>query len=268
MQQNRVVLITGASSGFGRSIASLLTERGFTVFGTSRRLQGSKADGFEMLELNVDSDESVQRCVQNLLQKTGRLDILVNNAGYLLDGAIEETSIQEAKSQFETNFFGTVRMVKAVLPIMRKQGNGQIINMSSLAGTIALPFSGFYSAGKAAILAYSEALRHEVKSFNIKVSTVEPGFFKTNIMNSSKHVSEPIQEYSEMSSRVRSRAIEVTENGADPKLVAETVLRTIENHSPKLHYRVGRESKYVTIKKILPESMFESRVRKFSRLDG
>jgi len=268
MSEPRVVLITGASSGFGRATASLLADRGFRVFGTSRKPRSDKGDGFEMLQLDVNFDESVDACVGALNQRTGRLDILINNAGYVLTGAVEETSIHEVKSQFETNFFGAMRMVKAVLPTMRKQGFGQIINISSVAGLIAEPFAGFYSASKFALEGYTEALRHEVKRFNIKVSLVEPGFFKTNIANASIESAESIDDYSGMRQRARSISREHIQKGLDPEIVADTIRRIIESRSPRLRYKVGKEKWSPLIKGIVPESIFEFGTRRYWKLDG
>jgi len=267
--EQRTVLITGASSGLGLATASLLTGRGFKVLGTSRNPPTDEANDFEMLQLDVNSDESVNACIQALVRKTGRIDVLVNNAGYGLHGAIEETSISEARSQFETNFFGAVRMVKAALPIMRQQGRGQIINVSSVAGLIASPFEAFYCASKHAIEGYTEALRHEVKRFNIKVSMVEPGFFRTNIGSASisSGAAGSTRDYSEMYQRFLSVAKEHIQNGDDPKLVAETVLRIIESDSPRIRYVVGRERWIPRIKRIVPESMFESMARRYWKLD-
>jgi short-subunit dehydrogenase len=268
-----IVLVTGASSGLGRSIASLLCERGFTVFGTSRHANdnsssGEKSNGFGMLPLDVDSDESVRACLGTLLQKSGgRLDVLINNAGYGLAGAIEETSIREAKLQFETNFFGVARMVKEVLPIMRKQTSGRIINVGSLEAVIPAPFTAFYAAAKAALRGYSEVLRQEVRPFGIKVSLVEPGFFRTNILNSSKYASETIEEYGGMRKSVFSKFMELSENGLDPIVAAETILSILESKSPRLSYRVGKESKYATFKRILPERWFEAGAMKFWGLE-
>ena len=184
MSEKQVVLITGISSGIGQATARLLAERDFSIFGTARNLSGVEAiPGVEVLPLDVRSDESVNTCVDTALKRAGRLDILVNNAGYGLSGAVEEVAVEEAKAQFETNFFGVVRMVKRVLPIMRRQGSGQIINISSGLGLVALPFIGFYSSSKFALEGYTEALRHEVKPFKIKVSLVEPGFVHTQFRN-------------------------------------------------------------------------------------
>src|SRR2546427_5165882 len=156
MSHRKVVLVTGASSGFGKAIAGLLAKRDLEVFGTSRHPSANGSmPGVSMGPLDVRMDESVRACVDTILDRTGHLDILVNNAGYVQGGAIEEVTLEQAKAQFETNFFGAVRMVKAVLPTMRKQGSGGIINISSVAGLIAAPFLGFYNASKFALEGYT-----------------------------------------------------------------------------------------------------------------
>ena len=269
MAENRVVLITGASSGFGRETARLLLDRGFKVYGTSRNPSAKPQEsGVGMLALDVDSDNSVRSGVKELLDETGRLDVLVNNAGYVLTGGAEETSIEEAKAQFETDFFGQVRMAKAVLPTMRKQGVGRIVNISSLAAVLPVPFEGYYAAAKAALLAWSEALRHEVKTFGIKVSVIEPGFFKTNLGHMRRVAKYTIRDYDELRQRATGTLDRDFENGADPKIVGETVLRIIENKNPKLEYAVGREKRYKTLKHLLPQSIIENGVRRHWKLDG
>jgi NAD(P)-dependent dehydrogenase (short-subunit alcohol dehydrogenase family) len=172
MSEKRTVLITGVSSGIGQATAGLLARGGYTVFGASRNPAiAEPIPGVEMLPLDVCSDESVRACIDTLFARVAHLDVLVNNAGYALRGALEEVTLQEAKAQFETNLFGIVRMTKGVLPTMRKQGHGQIINISSAVGLAALPFVGFYSASKFALEGYTEALRHEVKPFNIQLTS-------------------------------------------------------------------------------------------------
>jgi short-subunit dehydrogenase len=260
-------LITGASSGFGKLSASLLAKRGFGVFGTSRKALEEKQDGVEMLRLDITSDESVRRCVLNLLQKAGRIDVLVNNAGQVLTGGLEETSIEEAKAHFDSNFFGAIRMVNAVLPEMRKRRSGQIINVASLAGTFPVPFEGYYGAAKAALMAYSDVLRQEVKNLGIRVSVVEPGFFKTNIINSRTRAANSISDYDETRKRAQSALEDSVGYGADPQEVAETICKIIESSSPRLHYAVGKEKRYVFLKRILPESIMESQARKHWQLD-
>src|SRR5260370_12212230 len=156
MPESRVFLITGASSGFGRETSRLLLGRGLKVSGTSRNPSAKPQEsGVGMMTVDVGSDSSVEKCVKELLDEAGRLDVLVNNAGYVLTGGAEETSIAEAKAQFETDFFGPVRMAKAVLPIMRKQGTGQIINLSSLAAVLPVPFQGYFAAANTPLLSCS-----------------------------------------------------------------------------------------------------------------
>jgi len=245
----------------------LLAKRGFRVFGTSRKPSGEKQDGVEMLQLDITSDESVRTCVSNLLREAGRIDVLVNNAGQVLTGGLEETSIEEAKAHFDSNFFGAVRMVNAVLPEMRKRRSGQIINVASVAGTFPVPFEGYYGTAKAALIAYSEVLRQELKSFGVRVSVVEPGFFKTNLINSRIRAANSISDYDEVRMRAQSALEESFRNGGDPKEVADTILKIIESPSPRLHYVVGKEKAYVFLKRILPTSIMESQTRKHWRLD-
>ena len=268
MIEERVVLVTGASSGLGQATASLLGTRGFRVYGTSRKPRSDKADGYEMLQLDVTSDESVNACVETLMKRAGRLDVLVNNAGYGLFGAVEETSIQEAKAQLETNFFGVVRMVRAALPIMRQQKDGLIINVSSFAGFFGNPFQAFYSASKFALEGYTEALRHEVKRLNIRVSIVEPGWFKTNIGNTSPVCAESFDCYREARQRVGQLYNEHLENGSDPRKVAETILRIVESKSPRLRYAVGEGKWRIPLKHLLPESVVENSARGIYGIDG
>ncbi|NTW58470.1 MAG: SDR family NAD(P)-dependent oxidoreductase [Nitrospirae bacterium] len=266
--KQKVVLITGASSGFGRETATLLAKSGYRVFGTSRNPERNRAWGYEMIPLDVRSDNSVRACVQGLMERTGRLDVLVSNAGYELAGAVEETSIDEARDQFETNFFGTVRLVKTALPMMRKQGGGRIVLVSSLAGLIAIPFHGFYSASKYALEGYAEALRHEVKGFNISVSLVEPGFFRTNLASSARSSADVIDVYSGMRGRARRMFEEFVQAGDDPGIVATVILSIIESRSPRLRYRVGKDAKRLPrIKAIVPQDAFEAGVRRNFHLD-
>jgi len=268
MVSDRVVLITGASSGFGKLTGSLLTQRSFRVFGTSRRDSAESQDGIEMVRLDIASDQSVKECVSAVLQKADRIDVLVNNAGQALTGGLEETSVEEAKAYFDSNFFGAVRMVNAVLPDMRKRRNGQIINVASLAGTFPVPFEGYYGAAKAALMTYTEVLRQEVKSLGVKVSVIEPGFFRTNLGNARITAANPIPDYDEMRERAHAGLGKSFVKGADPAEVAETIVKIIESPSPALHYVVGKEKSYLLLKRILPTSAMESLIRRHWRLDG
>ena len=267
----KVVLITGASSGFGLATATLLQEKGYSVFGTSRnpsKTKGSSAK-FEMLALDVNSDDSVNACVKSLFEKSGgKIDVLVNNAGFGLAGGIEETKLEEAKLQLETNFWGYVRMVKAVLPTMRKQRSGKIINIGSFAGFLPVPFNGYYTASKFALEGLSEALRQELKSLGVSVSIIEPSFFKTNILNAIKETTNKIQDYDGMRERVYAAMRKRVEEGENPILVAKLVMKIIETEKPKLHYPVGKGKYILTLRKILPQSMFENQLRKNLNVDG
>jgi short-subunit dehydrogenase len=258
--QQKIVLATGASSGFGRAIATLLTEAGLTVFGTSRNPDPSITNNFELLPLDVCSDDSVNTCIQTILQRTNRLDVLINNAGYATYGAIEETCLSEAKSQFETNFFGVVRLIQTVLPIMRQQGSGRIINISSLSGLNPVPFHGFYSASKHALEAYSEALHHEVKSHSIQVSLVEPQAFNTNIqMQSPQHL---MSIYDADRQKVVDNIEASIRTGQSPTIVAHLVLRILRSPSPRLRYRAGTLAKaFHLARRFLPEPVYEQILR-------
>jgi len=266
-RDKRVAVVTGASSGFGKATASLLAARGFRVFGTSRTPRADRDDGFEMLQLEVDSDASVDRCVSDVQRRAGAVDVLVNNAGQVLTGSIEETSTEEAKAHFETNFFGAVRMTRAVLPSMRQRGRGWIVNIGSIAGVIPVPFEGFYAAGKAALLAYSRALRLEVARFHIHVSVVEPGFFKTNIDNARKTAANLLDAYAGARERAVGRLQEHIEDGADPRIVAQTIVGIVESPSPRLRYPVGKERRYLLLEKLTPARSFEAGLRRHWKLD-
>jgi len=261
-------LITGASSGLGKSTAELLSAKGMRVFGTSRKTKGERVDGYDLLPLDVDSDSSVDRCVKSVMEKTGRLDVLVNNAGRITLGAVEETTMAEAKSVFETNFFGAVRMVNAVLPIMKKQKEGLIINIASIAVILAVPTRAFYSASKAALGSYSDVLRYEVRRFGIHVCAVYPGFFNTGAENRTLLPSVPLDEYNQMRSNVIAVRANELQNGSDPKLLAETILRIIRTKSPKASYMVGKGRMNRVLKSILPRSVFESQVERHLKLNG
>src|SRR5215510_10566673 len=220
MSNQKVVLVTGASSGVGQYTARLLSQKGYKVFGTSRNPASAEAiPAVQMLALDVRSDASVAACVTAVVNQAGRVDVLVNNAAYELAGALEETSLEEAKAQFETNFFGVVRMVTAVLPSMRRQKQGQIINVSSLSGVTSIPFMGIYSASKFAVEGYTEALRMEVKPFNIHVSLTEAGFLKTPMMDKRQTPAALVNEYNPWRQRAFTAIRDKEEKGPGPQLV-------------------------------------------------
>jgi NAD(P)-dependent dehydrogenase (short-subunit alcohol dehydrogenase family) len=269
MSDQKVVLVTGASSGVGQSTARLLSLKGYKVFGTSRNPTGAEhMPTVEMLVLDVRSDTSVAACVKTITRQVGRLDVLVNNAGYELAGALEELSLDEAKAQFETNFFGVVRMIKAVLPLMRQQNGGQIVNISSLSGLSPIPFMGIYSASKFALEGYTEALRLEVRPFHIQVSQIEAGFLKTPMMDRRQVAAKQIAEYDLWRQRALKAIRHYEEKGPGAELVAETVLKIIVSSSPHLRYVIGQQAKSATLlRQLLPEPIFEPVVRSFFSLD-
>lgn len=269
MAEPRVVLVTGASSGIGQATARLLAREGFRVFGTSRKPSAEKADGVEMVALDVTSDESAKACVENVLKRGVRLDALVNNAGYELAGAIEETTIDEARAQFETNFFGTLRMVRVVLPHMRQRGSGHIVNMGSLAGIIPVPFLGLYSATKFALEGYTEVLRHEVRPFGVRVSLVEPSFMKTGLQGARRWASEKVPDYAPSKERAIARVTLYEERDPHPESVAATVLRILRSPNPRLRHPVGKNAGAIALgRRLMAESLFERGTRRFFRLDA
>ena len=269
MSDQRVVLITGASSGVGQSTARLLAQRNYKVFGTSRHAAIAEAiPGVEMLPLDVRADDSVWACVDAVSSRGGRIDVLINNAGYELAGAVEELTSEDTRAQFETNFFGVVRMITAVLPAMRRQKRGHIINVSSLAGVSSIPFLGIYSASKFALEGYTEALRHEVKPFNIQVSLTEAGFLNTPMMNNRQVGGNRIDEYDPWRQRALTAIRASEEQGPGPELVAETLLEIISSNTPRLRYPIGHQARSVgRLRRFLPAGMYEQGVRRTFSLD-
>jgi NAD(P)-dependent dehydrogenase (short-subunit alcohol dehydrogenase family) len=269
MSDQRVVLITGASSGVGQSTARLLSRENYKVFGTSRNPAGAEAiPAVEMLPLDVCADDSVRACVEAVSSRAGHIDVLINNAGYELAGAVEELTAEEARAQFETNFFGVVRMIAAVLPVMRRQRRGHIINVSSLAGISSIPFLGLYSASKFALEGYTEALRHEVRPFDIRVSLAEAGFLKTPMMNNRQIAANPIAEYDPWRQRALDAIRAHEETAPGPELVATTLLDIMSSRTPRLRYLIGRQAKSVArLRRFLPAGLFEQGVRRTFSLD-
>ncbi len=258
MASNQVALVTGASSGIGRATAELLAANGFTVFGTSRSLK-ERAGAITWLALDVRSDVSVEAAVQAVLERTGRIDVLVNSAGYMQGGAIEESSTAEAQAQLDTNLFGVLRMIQAVLPTMRRQGSGHIINISSILGHIAPPYGGLYSASKFALEGLTESLSEEVRPFGVKVSLIEPGFVKTAIDN--QPPGNPLAVYAQGRQAAQRFFTTGTQQGMEPGEVAQVILRAITS-KPRLRYPVGQQAKsLLLLKRLLPAATFERALR-------
>ncbi len=272
--EETVVLITGASSGIGKACAEHLARRGYRVFGTSRRAPFPPAPTAPgqpiMLQMDVTQDESVRRAVDFIVRETGRLDVVVNNAGFGVAGAVEDTSIDEAKSQLETNFFGVLRVCRAALPVMRAQGEGLIVNISSLGGVIALPFQALYSASKFAVEGLTEALRLEVRPFGIRVTMIEPGDMRTGFTDQRVRVAAwgPTSAYAPYAERVL-QVVETDErHGGAPERVAVLLERILRSPNPAPRYRVGPAFQRLAarLKGILPGRLFEWALAKYYRI--
>ena len=256
------VLVTGASSGLGRATAQMFAAEGFRVFGTSRRSRPDEP-GVEMLELDVRSDASVQRCVAQVLARTGRIDALVNNAGVMHLGVAEETTMEAAHEVLETNFFGVARMVNAVLPGMRERRRGRIINVGSAAAWIGEPGEAFYSASKHALAGYSEALRHEVRSLGIRVSLVEAGAFKTSVLDAASSSHATIADYNVLRAAASRTLHESLRAGGDPRKVAQVIVKVARDRSPRLRYGVGAEAHWLPYVRVLvPQRVLDRLLRR------
>jgi NAD(P)-dependent dehydrogenase (short-subunit alcohol dehydrogenase family) len=257
----QVVLIAGASTGIGKVCAEYLAQKGMTVYGASRSLKAGSEAGFHALHLDVTDDNSVRQCIQQIQHEQGRLDVVVNCAGYGIAGAVEETSPQEAIAQFDTNFFGAHRVCRAVLPIMRKQKSGVIINISSLAGLMAVPFQSFYSASKFAMEGMTEALRMEVRPLGIRVVLIEPGDFKTDFPanRTSSADSQKSDVYRDALERSVGVMREEEKLGKVPLPVARLIERIIASPSPRLRYTIGPFGERIgpKLKAILPYRLYE-----------
>lgn len=270
MAHTSVILITGASTGIGLATAKLLAAHRYHVFGTSRQPEKHAITEFALLPLDVREDASVAACVDAVMLQTGRIDVLVNNAGVSLSGAVEEASIEDAKRLFETNFFGVLRMVNAVLPIMRRQRSGHIINISSLAGIMGVPYIGLYSASKHALEGYSEALRYEVKSFGIRVALVEPGDTRTDIAINTPTPEHRISDYDGRREQVNAMHTANVANGTAADSIAQAIARVIDNPRPGLRYPItkGLEIFVPLARRLLPYFLTEPNIRDHYKLDG
>ncbi|WP_299110999.1 SDR family oxidoreductase [uncultured Winogradskyella sp.] len=257
---SKVVLITGGSSGIGKSVGEFLQTKGFKVYGTSRNPDNYPNSKFPIVALDVTKPDTISKCVFDVLAQESKIDILLNNAGAGITGPIEEIPDEEIKRNFETNFFGPINVIKAVLPSMRKQNSGLIINVTSIAGYMGLPYRGVYSASKGALELITEAFRMELKAFNINMTNVAPGDFATNIAAGRYHA--PALEnspYKETYGKTLSMMDEHVDSGSDPKQMAEAIYKIIESKNPKIHYKVGAflQKFSIVLKRILPDAVYE-----------
>jgi len=255
----KVILITGVSSGFGRKTAEVLAERGHIVYGTVRKQMEIK-ENINLLNMDLTDHLSVHHAVKEVLQKEGRIDVLINNAGMHTGGSIETTPIEHAKLQMDTNVTGLILMLREVLPAMRKQHSGTIINFSSIGGLMGLPFQGFYSASKFAIEGISEALRMELRQFNIKVVVINPGDFHTNnTLNRRNFLANSTNDpYAGQFSKTLA-IIEKDETGGwSPEVLAQKLAKIIEKENPCQRYVIAslEQKLAVVLKRILPGNWF------------
>jgi short-subunit dehydrogenase len=263
MLKKKVILITGATSGIGLTCANYLSSLGHKVYGTGRN-PSLKNYKFNMIKMDVTDDKSVQSALDGLIEQEGQLDVLINNAGIGIAGSIEDTSIKEAKQQFETNFFGNVRLTQKVLPFMRKKNSGHIINISSIGGVISLPFQGFYCASKFAIEGLTESLKYEVKKYGIKVCLIQPGDFKTGFTQN-RILSEKSKDsiYKDQMNVSLSIMEGDEQAGPTPEIIAKKINKIISSNIPKLRNPVGMiiQKFAIILKKVLPQLFFEWIIR-------
>jgi NAD(P)-dependent dehydrogenase (short-subunit alcohol dehydrogenase family) len=262
MQQERTTIVTGSSTGNGFETSLMLARNGFYTYATMRNLDKSKTitdiarkDGLplEVLQLDVTEDKSVKDAVDTILGKRGRIDVVVNNAGYDVFGAVEDLSVEELKAQFETNFFGAIRVMKAVLPTMRKQRRGTIVNVSSVGGLVGIPLNSAYISSKFALEGFSESMQYELEEFGIKVILIEPGVVKTNFFENSKaakNTASSNSPYAELAEKVSEAFKPMLENNSSsPIQVAEVILKAITSEKVNTRYLVGNDAAAIMDKK-------------------
>src|SRR2546423_12471300 len=263
-QQDRpVAIVTGASAGIGEATARALAQAGYRVFGTSRKTPHSTSSDVEYLVCDVTSDGSVDAAVREVLAKAGRIDLLVNNAGVGLLAGAEESSLEQVKSLFDVNLFGVIRTTNAVLPIMRRQKAGRIVNISSVLGLIPAPFSALYSSTKHALEGYSESLDHEVRTFGIRICLLEPAYTRTSFEQNMVLPDLSLDAY--VSARMRSSAVmqEVMKTADSPDVVAERVVEAATTASPRRRYTCGTVARQGSVlRRFVPERMVDKSLRK------
>lgn len=265
-----IALVTGASSGIGEATAQRLAQAGYRVYGTSRRGASLPRREFEMLPLDVTSDESVEAATSELMRLEGRIDVLVNNAGFgVAPAGAEESSMEQAKAIFETNFFGLIRMTRAVLPHMRRQGQGRIINIGSVLGFLPMPYGALYAATKHAIEGYSESLDHELRTRGIRVSVIEPAYTKTKFDANFLAPDAELEEYRAVRTSLDEVLAKVMASADQPSVVAEVVLQAARAARPKLRYPAGGlANRLRLLRRFAPAGLVDAGIRKDLRLDA
>jgi NAD(P)-dependent dehydrogenase (short-subunit alcohol dehydrogenase family) len=268
--KGRIALVTGASSGIGEATAQRLAAAGYRVYGTSRRGAGAGERSFSMLPLDVTSDESVAAVVKEVIGLEGLIDLLVNNAGFgVAPAGAEESSLDQARSIFDTNFFGLVRMTRAVVPHMRAQGSGRIINIGSVLGFLPMPYMALYAATKHAVEGYSESLDHELRTRGIRVTVIEPAYTKTPFDANALEADSKRDEYREIRAALAKKMKEVVESGDDPSVVADVVLKAATTARPQLRYTAGGVANRLRLlRRFAPSGMVDAGIRKDLELDA
>jgi short-subunit dehydrogenase len=265
----KVVLVTGASSGLGQSIAEYLASKNYKVYGTSRKPKLEQKNGVHFKALDVKSDSSVQNCIEDIISESQSIDILINNAGVGITGPLEEIPVSEAQAHFDTNFFGPIRVINAALPYMRKQNKGTIINITSIAAHMGLPFRGLYSASKGALAKITESYRMELKPFNIKMINLAPGDYATNIAQGRFHSPlKPDSPYHDNYKTSLDLMDADVDKGENPIKLAQKVYSLIQKSDPKVNYASGAflQCLSITLKEILPQILFEKILLKHYKL--
>jgi NAD(P)-dependent dehydrogenase (short-subunit alcohol dehydrogenase family) len=267
--ERTIAIVTGASSGIGQATAERLAVAGYKVYGTSRRGAQSGQRSFEMLPLDVTSDASVEAAVTEVMRVEGHIDLLVNNAGFgVAPAGAEESSIDQARSIFDTNFFGIVRMTRAVVPHMRRHGSGRIINIGSVLGFLPMPYGALYAATKHAVEGYSESLDHELRTRGIRVSVVEPAYTKTQFDANVLEPDAKLDEYREVRAALGKRLKEVMAVADPPSVVADVVLQAASAARPKLRYTAGGVAgRLRLLRRFAPAGVMDAGIRRDLRLD-
>lgn len=267
--RSKTAIVTGASSGIGEATAERLVKAGYTVYGTSRRGAGGRTRPFRMLPLDVTSDASVEAAVGEVIRLEDHIDLLVNNAGFgVAPAGAEESSIEQARAIFETNFFGLVRLTRAVVPHMRRQRRGRIINIGSVLGLLPMPYGALYAATKHAVEGYSESLDHELRTRGIRVSVIEPAYTKTQFDANLLEPDSKLDEYREARAALDKVLKDVMAKGDEPSVVAEVVLKAANAERPKRRHPAGALANRLRwLRRFAPAAIVDAGLREDLRLD-